>query len=72
MGPPATGIVRDRAGQERECHSPSVSRPGMMEPVGRGNVASRWTREAAMGTFAQRNGRPMAAAAEGRPSRDAA
>src|SRR5262249_57101620 len=23
MGPPPTGIVRDRVGQDRECHSPS-------------------------------------------------
>jgi hypothetical protein len=49
-----------------------LSRPGMMEPVGRGEVAPRRRREAAMGTFARRNGRPMAAAAEGRPSCDAA
>ena len=49
-----------------------LSRPGLMEPVGRGDVAPRRRREAAMGTFAQRNGRPMAANAEGRPSCDAA
>src|SRR5689334_4543967 len=49
-------------------------RRGMMEPLGRGEVAPRRRREAAMGTFAQRNGRPTAAAAaaEGRPTCDAA
>ena len=49
-----------------------LSRPGMMELVGRGDVARRRRREAAMGTFARRNGRLMASAAEGRPSCDAA
>jgi hypothetical protein len=49
-----------------------LSRPGMMELVGRGDVAPRRRKEAAMGTFARRNGRPMASAAEGRPSCDLA
>ena len=49
-----------------------LSRPGMMEQVGRGDVAPRRRREAAMGTFALRNGRPMASAVEGRPSCDLA
>ena len=47
-------------------------RCGMMESLSRGEVAPRRRREAAMGTFAQRNGRPTAAAAEGRPTCDAA
>jgi hypothetical protein len=49
-----------------------LSRPGMGETVGRGDVAPRRRREAAMGTFARRKGRPMAAAGEGRPSCDVA
>src|SRR5262245_11019940 len=49
-----------------------LDRSGMMESLGRGEVAPRRRREAAMGTFAQRNGRPRAAAAEGRPTCDAA
>ena len=49
-----------------------LSRPGMREPVGLGDVAPRRRREAAMGTFARRKGLPMAAAAERRPSCDAA
>jgi hypothetical protein len=40
----------------------------MMESLGRGDVAPGRRREAGMGIFAQRNGRPMAAAAEGRPT----
>jgi hypothetical protein len=35
-----------------------LSRPGMMEAVGRGDVAPRRRREAAMGTFAEREWPP--------------
>src|SRR5262249_30335293 len=47
-------------------------RSGMMEFLGRGDVAPRRRRGAAMGTFAQQNGQPTAAASEGRPTCDAA
>src|SRR5262245_28044903 len=45
---------------------------GMMEPHGCGGAAPRRERKAAMGTFAERNGRPTSAAAEGWPTCDAA
>jgi transcriptional regulator with XRE-family HTH domain len=45
---------------------------GRMEFFGRSGVARRSRREAVMGSFAQKNGRPTAAAAEGLPTCDAA
>ncbi len=47
------------------------SRFGMMEFLGGGDVAPRRRREAVMGTFAQKNGRPPGAK-QGRPTCDAA
>jgi transcriptional regulator with XRE-family HTH domain len=44
----------------------------MMNFLGRGHVAPRARRDGEMGTFAEKNGRPTAAAAEGRPTCDAA
>jgi hypothetical protein len=43
-----------------------------MESLGRDEGAAGRRREAGMGTLARRNGRPMAAAAEGRPTCDSA
>jgi transcriptional regulator with XRE-family HTH domain len=44
----------------------------MMDSLGRGDAAPRTRRETVMGTFAEKNGRPSAAAAEGQPTCDAA
>ena len=51
-------------------HFPA-SRFGMMEPRGRVMLRTRRRREAVMGTFAQKNGRPPGAS-QGRPTCDAA
>ena len=48
------------------------SRSDIMESFERSGVAPRSRREAVMGTFAQKNGHPSAAAAQGLPTCDAA